>query len=142
MFTEREKQRSCEPSPSSSQRQRPAGYTISQESPEAILKCCITGALSDADFDRLTVELFDRMTEARRHSPQIRMLWDNRELASPSADGIRAMTKRLTPLHVPGDRIAVLVSSSIMKGTARQRTSEAEVFMSESAALIWLNAWE
>lgn len=116
-------------------------YSVRRDPRSDILCCRIDGALSDADATRLAAELAEAIERSRTTSPHFRLIFDNRDCIFPSAEGHQAMASMLAPLSRPGDRVAIIVSSSLQKVRARGGTTEAEVFMSESAALTWLNAY-
>lgn len=120
-----------------------ATYELTQNEMTAIVTCRVFGALSDADARKLAIALQTVIVEARRRSPVLRILFDNREGAPLSPSAREALTGPLWSKFEPGDRTAILVSSSLSKVGARQEAREADgIFISESAALTWLNAWE
>lgn len=119
------------------------GFTLRHEPATGIVACRITGPLTDADALQLGTELGEAIAEARRGSGGLRLFWDNREGIPFASEKLRTLVDEIRLSQRDGDRTAILVSSSLMKVRARQQTSEAhEIFISESAAMTWLNAWK
>ena len=116
-------------------------YSVLRDPRSEILWCRIDGALSDGDAAHLAADLAEAIAQSRAKSPHFRLVFDNRDCIFPSAEGHQAMASMLAPLSRPGDRVAIIVSSSVLKARARGGATEAQVFMSESAALTWLNAY-
>lgn len=117
------------------------GYSIVRDRASGILRCRIDGPLSDEAAVCLGEELRVAMADARREQAPVRLLFDNRDLILPSRAAMETIASLLNPLRGRGDRIALVVSSSLLKVRAREETSDAQLFMSESAALTWLNAF-
>lgn len=102
----------------------------------------IKGALDAADSERMAEAFSTILAEIRKRGSVLRMLWDNREGTIFSAGPLEKVTAQLRDTYQPGDRTAILVSSSLMKAEARTRTNERHaIFLSETAAMTWLNAW-
>ena len=116
-------------------------YVVALDPVSGLITCRITGPLWYSIPEKLAVEFGEAMVAARRHHPRLRMLWDDREKGMISAEAYRLLVDRLRPRRRPGDRSAVLVSSSLMKVRMRPNTLNAQIFVSESAAMTWLNAW-
>ena len=89
------------------------------------------------------VEHYRQDALAARHGHgRLKFLVDCRDsLIAPQDSAERMMT--LSDSRVPGDRTAVLVASSLAKLQARrvlQGWPETDIFMSENAARMWLDA--
>lgn len=120
-----------------------ANYTLDHDGSTGIVTCRILSDLSESDAERLRGEIGRLTGIARRASPTLRLLFDNRHGMLFESPAMNALANMLRAGRKPGDRTAVLASSSVMKARARHQMIDGnQVFMSESAALTWLNAWE
>jgi hypothetical protein len=91
---------------------------------------------------RLSAELEQIVARVRRDALPFRMLVDNRGGTAFATPALRRIVSQLKDYAQPGDRTALLVACSLSKVRAREGSYQGEAFISESAALTWLNAWE
>jgi len=107
-----------------------------------IVSCCVVGFLPDDEAKQLAIALSDAMSAARRNKMPLRLLFDNRQGAVFSAKAAEALVV-LKGEYDERDRTAVLVSNSINKLQAKRTAGRGtEIFLSESAAITWLKAWD
>ena len=117
-------------------------YALTQDLNTGIMTCKLLGPLSDADGARLYAEFELLIAEARRRSAPLRVFWDNREGEFFTSPALQQLIARFKATHRPGDRAAILVSSSLDKVRVKpEMNDEHQVFISESAAKTWLEAW-
>lgn len=118
-------------------------FDLSVDPVTGVAICRILGPIDEAGAELLAEALADAIADARGRTGTFRLLFDNRLGASfgtSEQSAIRAL--RLSMLR-PTDRIAALVSSSMEKMAVRNRhEGNREAFLSESAALTWLAAWD
>jgi hypothetical protein len=121
----------------------PASVIMVQYDAEAqIMRLHSRGFLEPVEIDRCFVDAAKILGMMRTTGIPVRALIDAREavIQSPaSAERIRVGTRQI---YLPGDRVAMLVSNSLVKMQLRRvvdgRTHE--LFMSENAAMVWLRA--
>jgi hypothetical protein len=102
----------------------------------------ILRAVQDSEGTRLVDELSTAVAAARAACGEVHILFDNRESAQFSAAARTKLTQAMHALRQPGDRIALLVTSSMMKVYVKNRIGEqTQAFLSENAARTWLRAW-
>jgi hypothetical protein len=119
-----------------------AAFEVKTEPDSGIVSCCVYGFLPDDQAENLATALFGAITEVRRSGASVRLLFDNRQGAVFSAKAAKAL-EMLKTGYDPRDRTAVLVSDSINKLQAKRTAGRGtEVFLSESAAMTWLKAWD
>lgn len=119
------------------------GFDLSTDPVTGVAVCRILGPIDEAGAETLADALAYAVADARGGTGTFRLLFDNRVGASfGTSDQVAIRTLRLTALR-PDDRIAALVSSSMEKNAVRNRhEGNREAFLSESAALTWLAAWD
>ena len=119
------------------------GYHLTHDRTSGVVMCRILRTISESDAERLGRELEQVIAQARLQAPALRIFWDHREGGDFASPGFQALIARIRSNLLPGDRTATLVSSSLLKGGARQDKGEChEVFISENAAMTWLTAWQ
>lgn len=119
------------------------GYDLSVDPVTGVVTCRILRTMDEPEAEVLAEALADAIANARGRTGTLRLLFDNRVGASfgtPDQTPIRALRPSLLR---PTDRIAALVSSSMEKMAVRiKHEGNLEAFLSESAALTWLAAWD
>jgi hypothetical protein len=117
-------------------------YRLECEPSTGFVKCGIFGFLDEAEAATLAATLYDLILQIRRLGRPLRLLIDNHQGAvfSPAAaDAFGALRKTADPR----DRTAVVVASSLHKLQAKRNAGvHTELFISESAAMTWLMAWD
>jgi hypothetical protein len=117
-------------------------FEISTEQESGIVTCCVHGFLPDEEAEHLATDLHRAVLAARREGAALRLLFDNRQGAVFSAKAAKAL-EVLRDTYDPRDRTAVLVSDSLHKMQAKRTAGRGtEPFLSESAALTWLKAYD
>lgn len=118
-------------------------YELSHDASTGIVACRLLNKLSEAEAQRLCGEIQHIATVTRRASPTLRLLFYNRHGLVFESPAMEALANVLRSDRRAGDRTAVLAPNSMMKSRARHQMNEGnQVFISESAAITWLNAWE
>lgn len=119
-----------------------SGFALALDGATGLVTLRIKGSVDAAEGEQLAQGFATILAEARKRAPALRILWDNREGMIFSSGPLQKLTEQLRDAYQPGDRTAILVSSSLMKVEARTRTNERHaIFLSETAAMTWLNAW-
>lgn len=117
-------------------------FALALDGATGLVTLRIKGSIDAADSEQLAQGFSTVLAEARKRAQPLRILWDNREGMIFSSGPLEKLTTQLRDAYQPGDRTAILVSSSLMKAEARTRTNERHaIFLSETAAMTWLNAW-
>lgn len=105
--------------------------------------CRILGPIDESGAELLAEAMADAIADARSRTGIFRLLFDNRVGASFGTSDQSAIRALRESLLRSTDRVAALVSSSIEKIAVRSRhAGNREAFLSESAALTWLAAWD
>jgi hypothetical protein len=75
---------------------------------------------------------------------RVRVLVDLREAAVQPAETIERISRATQEVYQPGDRVAIVVGSSLAKMQMRRivRAANHDFFVSPSAAEMWLHAWK
>ena len=119
-----------------------AAFEVKTDADSGVVICSVYGFLPDEQAEMLATALLDAVTAARHRGPALRLLFDNRQGAVFSAKAAGAL-QILKASSTAKDRTAVLVSDSINKlQTKRMAGQGTEVFISETAAMMWLKAWD
>lgn len=117
-------------------------FALALDGASGLITLRIKGAVDAAEGEQMAQAFPAVLAEARKRAQPLRILWDNREGMIFSSGPLEQVTAQLRDAYLPGDRTAILVSSSLMKAEARTRTNERHaIFLSETAAMTWLNAW-
>lgn len=117
-------------------------FALALDGASGLITLRIKGSIDVAESEQLAQGFSTILAEARKRPHPLRILWDNREGTIFSSGPLEKVTSQLRDTYQPGDRTAILVSSSLMKAEARARTNERHaIFLSETAAMTWLNAW-
>ncbi|MDO7842634.1 hypothetical protein [Sphingomonas immobilis] len=99
-------------------------------------------AIRDSEVPRLIADLTAAMVAARRNGDPYRLIFDDRLEARFSEKARRDLIDAMAAIRQPGDRTAMLVTNSMMKLRLKaDMSSQGQAFISELAALTWLNAW-
>ncbi|WP_304560414.1 hypothetical protein [Sphingomonas immobilis] len=114
------------------------GYSVRRDRDRKMIICTVNASYEEQHSLTLLPELADAIAWARA-SASLNVLFDNRAgrpLAPATSEAIR---KIMFEDASPTDRVAILVPSSVTKGLARPQTNaHCGLFLSESAALMWL----
>jgi hypothetical protein len=117
-------------------------FEVRTDTQSRIVTCRVHGFLPDDEAEPLAASLLAAITDVRRSGAPLRLLFDNRQGAVFSAKGAEALGA-LKPTYDVRDRTAVLVCDSLHKLQAKRSAGRGtEVFISESAAVTWLKAWD
>lgn len=117
-------------------------FALALDGATGLITLRIKGSIDAVEGEQLAQGFSNVLAEARKRAQPLRILWDNREGMIFSSGPLEKLTTQLRHAYQPGDRTAILVSSSLMKAEARTRTNERHaIFLSETAAMTWLNAW-
>ncbi len=115
-----------------------AGHEIRYDDARGFVVCRISSQLSEDQVSLLCTDL-DRALTAARARGTLRLLWDHRGLpviVDHKAERLLALWQQHCRI---GDRIAILVSTSLDKVQGKPVTAEeGAFFMSENAAHTWL----
>lgn len=118
-------------------------FDLSTDPATGIVICRILAPVDEAGAELLAEALAEAIADARARTGTFRLLFDNRVDASFGTHAQAAIRGLRQSLLRPTDRIAALVSTSLQKMTVRDRhAGNREAFLSESAALTWLAAWD
>jgi hypothetical protein len=118
-----------------------ANYRIERDDADRLLVCRITGFIGDDAIHDLARDWSAEVARARALYPVLKVMFDNSGgfVMSPKAAAVMAEATR--DLRRPDDRRAVLTANSLCKLQAKRTMSAGgEVFISEKAARLWLNA--
>jgi hypothetical protein len=88
-------------------------------------------------------ELEWTLQRTRATRAPVRVLVDIREAAVQTPETTQCLADATDRLYKPGDRIAIVVASSLLKLQMRRATNASihEIFISLNAAETWLSAW-
>jgi hypothetical protein len=120
-----------------------ASYDLTQDETTGTVVLRIKGPLADDDAPQLTTDMLDMIALVRLARGTVRVLIDNSYGFEFASVAMKALATRLRAAYQAGDRIAVLVPNSIGKLRAKQNVDVAtQCFLSETAAMTWLAAWD
>lgn len=99
-----------------------------------------TGQWTRADADEHFAALAGVLRRAREKAGTVRVLVDLRTAGAQPAATTERIAHWTGLLYREGDRVAILVASSLLKSQMRRITTRAtrELFISEDAARLWL----
>ncbi|CAN5281458.1 hypothetical protein BH10PSE13_BH10PSE13_17480 [soil metagenome] len=109
----------------------------------AIVRCYLRGLLTMellADYEHA---LRREMTAARRDSPRVLMLFDSGESIVQPAPIVERIRELGQSVRQPGDRLAVVVGSALLKMQAEraiQGYADEQVFRTVAEAEVWLKS--
>ena len=108
-----------------------------------VLRVEASGQWDMAAADAYAREVRRIVSELRAISPNLRAIVDRRGMPSFAADAHATLQALYHDIQQPGDRIAMVVDSSLTKGVLRQITGreETQSFLSLSAARTWVLAY-
>lgn len=108
-----------------------------------VLRVEARGHWDMAAADAYAREVRRIVSELRAISPNLRAIVDRRGMPSFAADAHATLQALYHDIQQPGDRIAMVVDSSLTKGVLRQITGreETQSFLSLSAARTWVLAY-
>lgn len=103
-----------------------------------------SGLWSRAEVDAHFDELDGEIRQKRTRFPHIRVLVDIRESGVQTQDTAEGVTLGTRRIYREGDRIAIIVASSLVKMQMRRAVEhrELQIFISPSAAVTWLEAYD
>lgn len=120
-----------------------ANYSLDQDPATGVITCRVLDFISDAEAQALARDIRVMAQGSRHARGTVRMLFDNQRGKVFSSAAMQALGGDLKATRCSGDRTAILVSCSLNKMQAKRAMSEgSEVFLSESAAMTWLTAWD
>ena len=121
----------------------PPAYAIREDEPKGIVRMMVEGF-----FDRQTLTLHFAdcakvVARWRASGRPIRVLMDAHNLQPHSAENQAFVMQSFERIYFPGDRVAIMVNSSLVKMQMRRTHAHGNIiafFVSESAASTWLMA--
>lgn len=119
----------------------PGLYEIVRDDRLKILRINRVGVQQLADVDRYLAVLGDIVRDARLRFGRIRVLADLRNAPIRTQEAAERMRVGNLALYRAGDRVALIVESSLLKMQLRRTLVEYQnIFLSPSAAETWLTA--
>jgi hypothetical protein len=120
-----------------------AKYDVRLDDSTGIVHVTNTGLWEPDDVAPYIADLSRVFAESRRRRRNILMLADLRGYAIQRPEVAKLISDGGAPLHLEGDRHAILVESSLMKMQLRRTlpTDMFQSFLSPEAASKWLLAW-
>lgn len=119
---------------------QPALLTVELDRSSGIINSVGTGIWSSELLDSYVAALEQAVRTARQASPNVRAISDLREAGVQTAPITERATEVLLRLFVPGDRVAVIVQSILLKMQMRRvlNVGTVEFFLSRSEAENWV----
>jgi hypothetical protein len=117
------------------------GYTIQEDDRCGIIRMRVYGFFDIPTLERHFAENDAVVRRWRTHGRLIRVLIEAVELLPHSPEGQACVQASTARIYAPGDRVAVLVSSSLVKMQMRRALRQGDLidfFVSEKAAMAWL----
>ena len=109
---------------------------------DGVIMLKILRVVQDSEGPKLVADITAAVTAVRATHGVVHILFDNRESAFFSGIARTKLIETMGTLYEPGDRTALLVTSSMMKVRAKSQMNErTQAFLSEPAARTWLRAW-
>ncbi len=121
---------------------RPA-YTIREDYAAGVIYVMIEGFFDVATLVRHFAEERMAVDRWRADGRPIKVLVDAVNLLPHSTEGQAVVQSSIKRIHRPGDRVALQVSSSLVKMQMRRSFANGNMlkfFLSNDAALMWLHA--
>lgn len=120
------------------------GFTIRQEAAGTITVTSAADLWSPEDIDRHFDRLATVIDEQRRAGQQVRVLVDLRAAPPQPTETLARIGTRTVTTYRPGDRVAIVVTSSLAKMQMRDimRSGDNALFLSADAARLWLHAFD
>lgn len=119
----------------------PGLYEIIRDERVRILRINRIGVQQLADVDRYLKALGDVVRDARLRFGRVRVLADLRNSPVRTQEAAERMRLGNLALYRSGDRVALIVESSLLKMQLRRTLVEYQnIFLSPSAAQTWLTA--
>ncbi|MES2754527.1 MAG: hypothetical protein V4659_07675 [Pseudomonadota bacterium] len=117
-------------------------FHIELDSDQSIVRTANVTVQTVADVDRYIVALSQMLDRARRNFGRALVLADLRAAPVRSQDVAERLHAHNLTLYRPGERVALLVESSLLKLQLRRNlvADLQNIFMSENAAITWLRA--
>jgi hypothetical protein len=119
-------------------------YTIEENLAEGFVHMVVEGFFDMGTLSRHFADNADFVRRWRAMGRSIRVLIDAANLLPHSAEGQALVQQSTQRIYVPGDRVAVIVSSNLVKMQMRRALSQDQIinfFVSDSAAMTWLMAY-
>lgn len=123
---------------------KPGGLTIAADRRLGTVRIHGHGFWSPLIVDAHFTELRLFLVPYRQSATCVRMIVDIRTASVQSLETTERMAVGVRSATLPGDRIAILVSSSLAKAQMRRviGTSSHEFFLSSEAATRWVEAYD
>ena len=119
----------------------PGLYEIIRDDRLKILRINRVGVQQLADVDRYLAVLGDIVRDARLRFGRVRVLADLRNAPIRTQEAAERMRMGNLALYRTGDRVALIVESSLLKMQLRRTLVEYQnIFLSPNAAETWLTA--
>lgn len=118
-------------------------YTIDEDEVKGVIRIMVEGFFDLETLDRHFAENAACVARWRHGGRPIRVLIDAANLLPHSSEGQALVQRSVQRIYVPGDRVATLVSSNLVKMQMRRALSHGDMldfFMSAPAAMAWLMA--
>ncbi|CAN5371162.1 hypothetical protein BH10PSE12_BH10PSE12_30120 [soil metagenome] len=119
-------------------------YTIEEELVSGVIRMMVEGFFDIGTLTRHFADSAIYVGRWRLLGRPIRVLIDAKTLLPHSPEGQALVQKSVQRIYAPGDRVAILVSSNLVKMQMRRALSQGEVvnfFVSDVAATTWLMAY-
>jgi hypothetical protein len=123
---------------------KPGGLTIAADRPLGTVRIHGHGFWSPSIVDEHFEELRQFLTPYRQSALCVRMIVDLRSASVQSVQTTERLTVGVCSVTMEGDRIGILVSSSLAKGQMRRviGSSSHQFFLSPDAARKWVEAYD
>lgn len=120
-----------------------SSFSIRHDERAGLLHVIGAGIWDVSTADRHFGALDTQLAKIRASGTKVRVLVDLRRAGQQSAETLACLRGWTGRLYVAGDRVAIIVASSVAKATMRSMASRAtrELFLSESAAHTWVMAY-
>ena len=118
------------------------GYTIREDDPRGVIHMHVHGFFDIPTLSRHFDDNHVVVTRWRALGRPIRVLIDAVNLLPHSPEGQAQVQDATARIYVLGDRVAVLVSSSLVKMQMRRALPQGDLidfFLSEQSAVAWLH---
>lgn len=120
-----------------------AEVRVAYDSDAAIVRCSLKGLLTPEVVEKYERSLQQEVALARQKSPRVRMLFDSGEGLVQPAEIVKRLREVGDRVRRPGDRLAVVVGSALLKMQAERTTdaqNDEQVFRSVADAEAWLKS--
>lgn len=120
----------------------PGQYTIKRDDRRQIVRISDLGVQRSEEVDRYLVILGDVIRDARVRDGRVRVLADLRQSPVRAQDAAERLRLGNMALYRAGDRVALLVESSLLRLQLRRNlvAEYQNIFLSQSAAEAWLTS--